>query len=118
MPLLPARGWPLAVVLGAATAMACWICSVAEKALGRHDDPRIVLDEVVGFWFAAALLPQTATSWAAAFVLFRAFDSLKLPPYSWLERLPGGIGVVADDVGAGLVANAGVRILMHLGIIS
>ena len=40
-----------------------------------------------------------------AFALFRFLDSVKWPPYRWLERLPGGFGVVMDDVGAGVLAN-------------
>lgn len=118
LPLLPRADAPFLAALVAATAAACWICGLAERALGRHDDPRIVLDEVVGMWTAAALLPRTGAALLASFVLFRVFDSVKLPPYRWLERLPGGAGVVFDDIGAGLVANAGVRILMHWGLIS
>ena len=64
-----------------------------------------MLDEIVGFWVAAAWLPKTWIAAGLAFVLFRFFDSVKLPPYRWLERLPGGSGVVMDDVGAGIVAN-------------
>ena len=118
LPLLPRTGWPFWAALAAATAFSCWICGCAEKALGGHDDPRIVLDEVVGFWVAMALLPRSPAVVAAAFVLFRAFDALKPPPCRWLERVPGGAGVVADDVGAGVYANVCVRILMYLGIIS
>jgi phosphatidylglycerophosphatase A len=58
----------------------------------------------VGYWVAAAWLPRTWQAGLAAFVLFRFFDSVKLPPSRWLERLPGGAGVVMDDVGAGIVS--------------
>lgn len=115
LPLLPAGGSAWWAILAVSIAVACWICGLAEVALGRHDDPRIVLDEVVGMWTAAALLPRTVGPLAAAFVLFRLLDSVKLPPYRWLERLPGGLGVVFDDVGAGVFANVLVRILMHWG---
>ena len=109
LPEEPAR---FGVVLVLAIVMSCWICGRAEEVLGVHDDPRIVLDEVVGYWTAVAFLPRTGRVLAAAFVLFRILDSVKLPPYRWLERLPGGIGVVADDVGAAVVANVIVRILL------
>lgn len=109
LPLLPATPAPFLAVTAAAIAAACWICGRAEIALGVHDDSRIVLDEVVGFWTTVALLPRTVPILAAGFILFRLLDSVKLPPYRWLERLPGGIGVVADDVGAGLVANILLR---------
>jgi phosphatidylglycerophosphatase A len=117
-PLLPTSGAAFWGVVAVSTALACWLCGLAEIALGHHDDPRIVLDEVVGMWFAAALLPRTAGPLIAAFVLFRVLDSVKVPPYSWLERLPGGFGVVFDDVGAGIFANLGVRILMHWGLLA
>ncbi|MBI5202306.1 MAG: phosphatidylglycerophosphatase A [Elusimicrobia bacterium] len=102
LPKDPGEYWAAVSVL---TVIACWVCDGAERALGVHDDTRIVLDETVGFWAAAACLPP-GTAWlAAAFVLFRILDAVKLPPYRWLERLPGGCGVVMDDVGAGVAAN-------------
>jgi phosphatidylglycerophosphatase A len=110
VPFLPQDPLPYAGVLTAAVAASCWICGKAEKALGGHDDPRIVLDEVVGYWTAVAFLPAVPSVWLAGFVLFRFFDSFKFAPYSWLERLPGGLGVVGDDVGAGIAANVFLRI--------
>ena len=110
VPFLPQDPLSYAGVLTAAIAASCWICGKAEKVLGGHDDPRIVLDEVVGYWTTVAFLPAVPGVWLAGFVLFRVFDSFKLAPYSWLERLPGGLGVVGDDVGAGIVANLCLRI--------
>lgn len=107
---MPERPWPYALAVLAAVAVACWVGTVAESELGRHDDPRIVVDEVVGYWVAAAWLPRTPYALLAAFVLFRFLDTVKLPPYRWLERLPGGAGVVLDDVGAGLFAN----LILHI----
>lgn len=97
------------------TLLAGLVCTEAEKALGRHDDPRIVLDEVVGYWWAAAFLPRSWPCALAAFAAFRVFDSLKPPPARQLERLPGGWGVVADDLGAALLAQLAVRLLFALG---
>lgn len=81
-----------------------------------HDSQRIVIDEVIGqmiaFSFAGAKL-----SWAlifAGFVLFRFFDIVKPFPVRHLERLPGGAGVIADDVGAGLYALVGLTALQRL----
>jgi phosphatidylglycerophosphatase A len=108
-PLLPQAPGPYAAVVAAAVAASCWICGRAEKALGKHDDSRIVLDEIVGVWVALAWLPRTWTAALLAFALFRFFDAVKLWPYNRLERLPGGAGVVMDDVGAGVVANLLVR---------
>ena len=111
-PLLPEATGPYAVIVALAIAAACWICGSAERTLKTHDDSRIVLDEIVGFWVAAAWLPRTWTAALLAFVLFRFFDSVKLPPYKWLERIPGGTGIVMDDVGAGIVANLLARFIL------
>lgn len=109
--LLPAKPGPYCAVVAAVSLAAFWICGRADKALGTHDNPRIVLDEVVGVWVAAAGLPRETRPALLAFVLFRLFDSVKLPPYRWLERLPGGIGVVADDLGAGAAAALAARVI-------
>ena len=111
-PLLPASGAGFAWFWAGAAGASCWLCGRAEKIFGVHDDPRIALDEVVGLWTAIAFLPRRLPVWMAAFVLFRLFDSWKPPLWGRLERLPGGLGVVADDVGAGIAANVGVRALM------
>lgn len=106
LPAAPAPYWA-AVALSAAAAF--WVCGRADAFLGTHDSPRIVLDEIVGVWVAAAGLPRDARHALLAFVLFRLFDTLKLPPCRRLERLPGGVGVVADDLGAGATAALAAR---------
>ncbi|MBI4059864.1 MAG: phosphatidylglycerophosphatase A [Elusimicrobia bacterium] len=116
-PLLPSAPGPYAAAVAAAVAAACFICGSAERTLQTHDDTRIVLDEIVGFWVAAAWLPGTWAAVGLAFVLFRFFDAVKLPPYKWLERLPGGAGVVMDDVGAGIAANLSVRLILASGLL-
>jgi phosphatidylglycerophosphatase A len=110
--LLPAAPVPYAAVVVAVSVGACWVCGRADRALGTHDNPRIVLDEVVGYWVAAAGLPRAAVPALWAFAAFRFFDTLKLPPYNRLERLPGGLGVVADDLGAGVAAALAARYIM------
>ena len=85
-----------------------------------HDSQRIVIDEVIGQMIAFSLAGPVRLSWPsifAGFVLFRVFDILKPFPVRRLERLPGGIGVIADDVGAGLYALAGLTALQHLLVI-
>lgn len=101
--------WP---VLAAGIAAACWTAGRADRALGSHDDPRIVIDEVVGYWAAAAGMERRLVPLAAAFVMFRIFDAAKPPPCRRLEALPGGFGVVMDDVMAGVYANFAVRVLL------
>lgn len=82
-----------------------------------HDSQRIVVDEVLGQMIALGFAGTTQLSWIsiiAGFVLFRFFDIVKPFPIRHLERLPGGVGVIADDVGAGLYALAVRAILQRL----
>lgn len=88
---------------------------IAEKTLQSHDDPRIVVDEWIGAWIAMWTLPQYfCLEVILAFFLFRVFDVIKGPWGHALQRLPGGFGVVLDDVMAGIMANVIVRIVIHL----
>lgn len=99
--------WPPALYLGATAALALlafWICGEAEKSLG-HDAQPIILDEVVGMLVTMAFAPpHNLPAAAAGFLLFRFFDILKPPPAYNAQNLPGGFGVVMDDVFAGLYA--------------
>lgn len=81
-------------------------------ALGRPDPGRIVVDEVCGQLVALAFLPGEWTTVAASFALFRFFDILKPWPIRKLEKLAGGPGIMADDIGAGLAAAAAVRLAL------
>jgi len=114
LPFIPEAPGPQGVVLAAAVLAAVFVSGVAERELGTHDDPRICVDETVGYWAAVALLPRTWPVLAAGFVVFRVLDAVKLPPYRWLDRLPGGWGVVLDDVGAGVATNLILRGLLAL----
>jgi phosphatidylglycerophosphatase A len=94
-----------------------WASSRVERLYG-HDSQRIVIDEVIGqmitFGLFAGRYQPSAIYVAAGFGLFRLFDIVKPFPIRRLERLPGGLGVVADDVGAGLYALAALAII-HYG---
>ena len=82
-----------------------------------HDSQRIVIDEVVGQMIAYSLAGKTQLSIVSVFagcVLFRIFDITKPCPIRRLEALPGGVGVMADDVGAGVLALAALTLLQHL----
>jgi phosphatidylglycerophosphatase A len=82
-----------------------------------HDSQRIVIDEVVGQMIAYSLAGKTQISIVsiiAGFALFRVFDITKPFPIRRLEGLPGGVGVMADDVGAGVYALAGLTLLQYL----
>jgi phosphatidylglycerophosphatase A len=116
MPVLPEEPWRYGTILVLGILGACWASDVAERVLGQKDDSRIIIDEVVGYWTTIAFLPRNWKYFFAAFVLFRIFDTVKLPPYRWLERLPGGYGVVMDDVGAGVLANLILQVVRFKGL--
>lgn len=86
--------------------LAVWASGLAEVIFGSKDPQRIVIDEVVGMLVTLALLPFSWRTVLVGFVLFRLFDIWKPFPARLLQdRLPGGWGVVGDDVMAGIYAN-------------
>jgi len=78
--------------------------------LGLKDPGIVVVDEVVGQWVSLLLLPLTPVTVALGFLLFRLLDVVKPWPARDFERLPGGWGIMADDVMAGIYANLLVRV--------
>jgi phosphatidylglycerophosphatase A len=92
-------------MVAAVTAMGVVVAGRAERVLG-HDDGRIVIDEVAGMGIALLASPRTWAGAAAAFALFRLFDIVKPPPVGRLQRVPGGWGVMIDDLAAGVIAAA------------
>ena len=75
------------------------------------DPPQAVWDEVIGMWATCLLLPKTIPWMAAAFVCFRLLDIVKPFPINRLERLPRGMGIMADDLVAGLVGAAALNLV-------
>lgn len=112
--LLPTPvAWAL---VGVGLPVCAWICTEAERRLGQHDPPSVVLDEL---WAMAAILllvpgPWTPLRLALAFVAFRVCDTLKPPPLKRLARLPAGWGIMMDDVGAALYAGMIVQVAKWL----
>ena len=89
-----------------ATVGAVFVCEFAEPLFGKHDSKHIVIDEIVGFLVAMTWVPLHWKTLIAGFVLFRFFDAVKPWPISHLDRkIKGGLGVVCDDVAAGLATN-------------
>lgn len=80
--------------------------------LDASPDPSwVVIDEVAGMWVCLFVSPPASIGWAAAsFALFRIFDVVKPWPVGRLERLPGGVGVMADDLAAGLMAGVVIAV--------
>ena len=81
------------------------IAHAAEKIFATRDDPRITIDEVGGMLVSLVWLPVRVDVAVCGFLLFRLFDIWKPPPVDSAESLPGGFGVMADDVVAGIYAN-------------
>lgn len=101
----------LAVVAVVATVLGLLTAGLAARLMGRGDPSQVVIDEVAGQAVTLALLPaavwqhQAGSGLLLGFVLFRVFDIAKPWPIGWLERLPGSLGIMADDLAAGLVAG-------------
>jgi phosphatidylglycerophosphatase A len=105
--------WQQLVAVGAAAVLSIWIVARACRATGVGDASQIVLDEVVGQWVALIAAPKSLVAVALGFVLFRIFDIAKPPPVSWADReLRGGVGVVMDDLFAGVLA----ALVLHLSV--
>ena len=91
-----------------------WAAQQAERILGRKDPAAIVIDEVAGMTLAVLLLPLTVPVAVLAFALFRLFDVIKPAPARQAQALPGGAGVMVDDLVAGLYALVIVAALRAL----
>ncbi len=110
LPQDPAR---CALFLLGALFVSVAVSEAAEGILGEKDDQRIVIDEWAGYLFAIALLPPSRLFLVGAFVLFRLMDTFKPLFIKRLAKLPGGWGVVMDDVAAGILTNAILHFLPH-----
>lgn len=115
LPLATLPDPAFAAAVGVGAVLGVPLCTYAGKRLGVADHPGIVWDEIIGVWLALAFLPLEVAPLVAGFVLFRFFDIIKPWPISLLERISGGLGVMLDDIAAGLAAQLGVRILLWTG---
>ena len=108
--------WQFALVTVVVTLIGIAAASRADIAWGSHDDQRIVIDEVAGYLVTVAPVVRSWPALLVGFVLFRFFDIVKPPPVRWLdENLPGGWGVVLDDVAAGVMGAIVMVLLQHFG---
>lgn len=126
LPLAAIGGRFLLLAAGlVANAFGAWACEHYAAEKGVKDPPECVVDELAGQWIACAFVPLAARSvmplslvgLVLAFVLFRALDILKPWPISALEKLPGGFGIMADDLAAGLAAGVLIAVLAHAGLV-
>jgi len=102
------------VVMVGLFAIGIWSAAAAERYFDRVDPSYVVIDEVAGMLITLALLPVTFTGAIVGFVIFRAFDVIKPWPSGRFEKLPGGLGVMADDGMAGIYGNLLMRVLIWL----
>ncbi len=104
--------WPVQLgIVAGITLISIWIVDRACHAASVGDASAFVLDEFVGQWIALVAAPKSLLGVVAGFVLFRVFDILKPWPVSWADRrLTGGLGVVLDDVLAGVLAALVLRL--------
>ena len=103
---LSRHGLLLALAIGIALSLLFGVpaATIVERECGRHDPGFVVIDEVAGQWIALLLSPADWRHGLIALALFRLFDIVKPFPVRGFERLPGGWGIVFDDVAAGLYA--------------
>lgn len=103
----------ITLVAVALTLLAIYVSGETDRIVGEKDSRKGVIDEIPGYLIAMIGLPVTWRIIVAAFLLERVIDIAKVPPANWIEKkLPGGWGVVLDDVVAGLYTLA----ILHAGV--
>lgn len=106
--------WPLRLLtVIALLAFSVYVAQQAENIYKKKDDQRIVIDEIIGFQITMLPVSINVLSLCAGFVLFRIFDILKPFPVKNMQGFPGGWGIVADDVAAGIYAGATLWLLTY-----
>ncbi len=95
-------------------ALGVWAATTAERYFGGIDPGPVIIDEVLGMLVTLAFVPVGVSGALAGFVLFRIFDIVKPYPAGRLERLHGGLGVMADDAMAAVYANLCLRLAIWL----
>lgn len=109
---------PLALLtLGVFFVVAVWLADKGEEIFREKDSPKIVIDEMAGFVLANFLAPPQFPALGVAFLVFRFFDIIKLFPAARAEKMAGGLGVVLDDLIAGLYTFLILRLLFFWGVL-
>lgn len=105
--------YPLAIATVLTFVLSVWAAGEAEPLFG-HDAKRIVIDEWAGMFVTLLFVPLSLVNYIIAFIAFRFFDVVKLPPASQFEKLPRGWGVTMDDIAAGVYANLFTQLVVWL----
>jgi phosphatidylglycerophosphatase A len=109
--------WLYVAGLLVVTFLGWWAAELFGRASGRDDDQRIVIDEVAGYLVTLLAVPRSGVNLVLGFVLFRFFDITKPPPVRQLDRhIGGGLGVMVDDLAAGVYAGAILFAMQHYGL--
>jgi phosphatidylglycerophosphatase A len=99
--------------LAGVISLAVWVAGKGEQALGAKDPGCIVIDEIAGMTVTFFAIPFNFYLAIAGFLVFRLFDILKPFPIRYLEkRFAGGLGVVIDDVAAGIISNVVLQVIL------
>ncbi|WP_294834054.1 phosphatidylglycerophosphatase A [uncultured Gilliamella sp.] len=111
--LQPALYWVFILVT---FVFGCYLCQKTSDDTHTHDSGHIVWDEFVGMWITLYFIPQFSILWVTiAFVAFRLFDMAKPWPIRWFDkRVPGGFGIMVDDVIAAIFSSITVWVLAYL----
>jgi phosphatidylglycerophosphatase A len=109
--------WAAAILALAAVLVGTPAATQVARASGRKDPQFVVIDEVAGQLITLIAAPIAWQSLLLGFILFRAFDIVKPPPVRQLERLPEGVGIVVDDVAAGLYGLAVMQLVLQVGLL-
>lgn len=107
-------GLGLLIASLAVTLLGVWVCDLYARRSGRSDPQEVVIDEVAGQWLTLAPLGLDPLSYLLGFAAFRFFDTLKPWPIRAAERLPGGWGIMADDIAAALAAGLAAYMVLTL----
>lgn len=111
---LDTTGFIIATVV--AFLVGIYLCGYTAKAMGEHDHPSIVWDEIAGYMVAMIAVPVSVSTLLLAFILFRFFDILKPWPIRYLDRhMHGGLGIMVDDILAGLASLAIIHAVLAMG---
>jgi phosphatidylglycerophosphatase A len=90
------------------------ISGKAEEIFNKKDSRKIVIDEVAGVFIALFLLPPRLPVILSAFLVFRALDAIKAPPADRLQKLGGSLGIMLDDIVAGIYTNICLQVALRL----
>lgn len=107
----------LLVAIFTSIVIGTWASDAYAREAGNADPSECVVDELAGQWVACALVPPSVLAFALVFLAFRLFDIVKPWPVSAVERLPGGVGIMADDLAAGFFAGLLVAVIGAMGLV-